>query len=131
MSVKGPQGNTLMLSVLRSPLHALFSGMTIELLYTGRRSQRQYSLPLQYARDGTRLVVVPQGAESKTWWRNFLTPQPVHVRLKGRLHDGLAHVVHAGDPAYDELRQLYELRWRRLGGAVTGPLVEITLGLDE
>ena len=131
MPVKKPQGNALILSVLRTPLHGLFSGMTIELSYTGRRTRRQYSLPLQYARDEMRLVVVPQGAEAKTWWRNFLTPQPVRIRLKGRLHDGLAHVVHAGDPAYDQLRQLYERRWRRLGGPVTGPLVEITLRPEE
>jgi deazaflavin-dependent oxidoreductase (nitroreductase family) len=108
----------------------LFSGMTIELSYTGRRTRRRYRLPLQYARDRMRLVVVPQGAESKTWWRNFLTPQPVRVRLKGRLHDGLAQVVRPGDPAYDQLRRLYELRWRRLGGLVTGPIVEITIGAE-
>ena len=131
MAVRRPQGNTLIQAVLRSPVHRLLSGMTIELSYTGRRTRRQYSLPVQYARDGQRLVVVPQGAGSKTWWRNFLTAQPVRVRLRGRLVDGVAHVVHPEDPAYDEVRRLYEARWRRLGGRVTGPVVEIVLHAER
>jgi hypothetical protein len=127
MPVKRPQGNTLVLAVLRSPAHRLLSGTAIELRYTGRRSGRRYLLPVQYAREGNRLVVVPQGAETKTWWRNFLTPQPVSVRLASRLRDGIATVVQPGDPAWEEDRRLYESRWRRLAGRVAGPVVEITL----
>jgi len=99
MPVKRPQGNSLVLAVLRSPAHRLLSGMALELRYTGRRSGRQYMLPVQYAREGERLVVVPQDAESKTWWRNFLTPQSVRVRLNGRLCEGTAQVIRPGDPA--------------------------------
>jgi hypothetical protein len=101
--------------------------MAIERRYTGRRSGREYVLPVQYACQGERLVVLPQGAESKKWWRNFLSPRPVTLRLKGRLRDGTARVVHPDDPAWEEDRRLYELRWRRLAGAVTGPLVEIAV----
>jgi len=98
MPVKRPQGNSLVLAVPRSPVHFLLSGAAIELRYAGRRSGRHYVLPVQYARDEERLVVLPQHAESKTWWRNFLTPQPVRVRLRGRLHAGIARVVRPGDP---------------------------------
>jgi len=101
--------------------------MAVELRYTGRRSGRQYVLPVQYAREGERLVVVPQGPESKTWWRNFATPQPVSVRLKGRVHAGVARVLYPDDPAWEADRRLYEQRWRRLAGQVAGPIVEITM----
>jgi deazaflavin-dependent oxidoreductase (nitroreductase family) len=101
--------------------------MAVELRYTGRRSGRQYALPVQYAREGERLVVVPQGAESKTWWRNFAAPQPVSVRFRGRMRTGVAHVIHPGQPGWDEDRRLYEQRWRALAGRVTGPIVEITM----
>ena len=117
----------MVLAILRSPLHRLLSGMAIELRYAGRRSGRRYVLPVQYAPAHGRLVVAPQGAESKTWWRNFRTPQPVTVRLKGRLREGSACVIPPGSPAWDEDRRIYESRWRRLGGRVVGPLVEITL----
>jgi len=131
MPVKRPQGNSLVLAVLRSPVHFLLSGAAIELRYVGRRSGRHYVLPVQYARDEERLVVLPQHAESKTWWRNFLAPQPVSVRLRGRLHAGIARVVRPGDPAWEEDRQLYESRWRRLAGGVAGPLVEITIRVKQ
>jgi deazaflavin-dependent oxidoreductase (nitroreductase family) len=115
------------LAILRSPVHRLLSGVAIELRYAGRRSGRQYVLPVQYAGDEQRLIVAPQGAESKTWWRNFLTPQPVTVRLKGRLRNGTARVVRPDDPAWNDEKRLYERRYKRLSGRLTGPIVEITL----
>jgi len=122
-----PQGNRLVLAILRSPLHRLLSGMAIELRYTGRRTGRQYTLPVQYAREDDRLLVIPQGEESKTWWRNFLTPQPASVRLAGRLRNGTARVLNPDDPNWPAAKRLYERRWRRMSGLVTGPIVEITL----
>lgn len=127
MRIRRPQGNPAVLAVLRSPAHRLLSGMVIELRYTGRRSGRQYILPVQYARAGDRLVVVPQAADSKMCWRNFLTEQPVTVRLAGQLHDGSARVVTRDDPGWEEGRRLYGSRWRRLADRLTGPLVEITV----
>ena len=125
--MKRPQGNAVVLAVLRSPAHRLLSGVAVELRYTGRRSGRQYVLPVQYARDGSRVVIVPQDANSKTWWRNFRSPQPVTVRLAGRLRQGTARVVDRGDPAWEEDRRLYGSRWRRLADRLDGPLVEIAL----
>ena len=57
MPVRRPQSNGLVLALLRSPAHRLLSGMAIELRYTGRRSGRQFTLPVQYAREGNRLLV--------------------------------------------------------------------------
>ncbi|HEY3261520.1 MAG TPA: nitroreductase family deazaflavin-dependent oxidoreductase [Pseudonocardiaceae bacterium] len=121
------QGNGLILAVLRSPAHRLLSGIVIELRYTGRRSGREYRLPVQYARDGRRLVVVPQRATAKTWWRNFRTPRAVTVRLRGRVHGATARVVQPDDPAWEQDLRLYRSRWRRMASSATGPLVEITL----
>jgi hypothetical protein len=83
VGVRLPQGNSLVLAILRSPAHRLLSGSAIELRYIGRRSGRHYALPVQYARDGSLLVVAPQGPATKTWWRNFRTRQSVDVRLAG------------------------------------------------
>ncbi len=93
-------------------------GITCGMPRQGDRSGRRYVLPVQYARAEERLVVAPQGTESKTWWRNFRTPQPVTVRLNGRLRGGTARVVQPGSPAWDEDRRIYESRWRRWGGRV-------------
>lgn len=120
-----------MLAVLRSRAHRLLSGLAIELRYTGRRSGRLYAIPVQYARDGQRLVVAPQGAEAKTWWRNFLTPQPVNVRLDGRLRVGTAVVVDRDDPGWEDARRLYGTRWRRTAVRLTGPLVVISVSGED
>src|SRR5829696_2163205 len=101
--MKRPRGNAVVLAVLRSPAHRLLSGVTVAFRYTGRRTGRQYVLPVQYARDGSRLVVFPQDPNSKTWWRNFRTRQ-----------SGTARVVNQGDPAWEADR-------------LNGPLVEIAL----
>ena len=130
MRLRRPQGNSVVLAILRSPAHRLLSGIAVELRYTGRRSGRPYAVPVQYAREADRLVVVPQDADAKTWWRNFRTPRPVTVRLAGRLREGTARVIERDDPAWEAARQLYVRRWRRLANRVTGPVVEISLSGD-
>ncbi len=122
-----PQGNAVVLAVLRSRAHRLLSASAIELCYLGRRSGRQYVLPVQYAGAGDHLVVWPQHWQRSTWWRNFRTPQPVTVRLTGRLREGTAHVVDTGDPQWPSARQTYATRWPRMARRVTGPLVVISL----
>ena len=71
---KLPQGNGLVLAVLRSRAHRLASGMVLELRYTGRRTGREYALPLQYARTGERLVVRPQQVQPWARCSNGSTP---------------------------------------------------------
>ncbi len=124
---KMPQGNAIVLAVLRSRAHRLLSASAIELRYLGRRSGRQYVLPVQYANAGDHLVVWPQHWQRATWWRNFRTPEPVTVRLTGRLHEGTARVVEPGDPQWHSARQAYATRWPRMARRVTGPLVLISL----
>ncbi len=127
MRLKLPQGNALVLAILRSPLHRLLSGLALELRYTGRRSGREYVLPVQYARAGDCLVLWPQRPERKSWWRNFPSPAPVTVRLAGCVYHGTARVVDPDDEGWEEARSLYASRWRRMQRRLTGPLVVISL----
>jgi hypothetical protein len=126
-TIKLPQGNGLVLAVLRSRAHRLVSGIVIELRYTGRRSGREYVLPVQYAGTGERLVVRPQAVERSTWWRSFHTPTPVTVRLAGQTRSGTGQLIAAHDPGWEEARELYGSRWRRSSRGMTGPLVVISL----
>jgi hypothetical protein len=126
-TIRLPQGNGLVLAVLRSPAHRLISGIVIELRYTGRRTGREYVLPVQYAGTGERLVVRPQAVERSTWWRSFHTPTPVTVRLAGQTLRGTGQLVAAHDRGWEEARELYRSRWRRSSRRMTGPLVVISL----
>lgn len=127
MRLKPPQGNALVLVILRSPVHRLLSGLAVELRYTGRRSGRYYVLPVQYAQAGDRLVLWPQRADRKSWWRNFRTPASVTVRLAGRVYRGTARVVVPAEPEWERARSVYAARWRRLQQRLAGPFVVVEL----
>ena len=52
-------GNTLATAVLRSPFHRMMSKSLLVLTYEGRRSGKEYKLPLQYVEDDTRCTSGP------------------------------------------------------------------------
>lgn len=98
-------GNELALAVLHSPLHRLLSGSLVTVWYQGRRSGKDYVLPLQYVEDGNTLVVWAGNPGAKTWWRNFSTPNVVSLRLRGRLRSGKAEVVYDVETKTDHLER--------------------------
>ncbi len=104
--------NPLVRGVLRSRLHWLASGGLVLLTITGRRSGRQYAIPVGYQqRDPGELIVMVSHAHTKPWWRNYDEPGAVGVRLRGQAREGRAHVV-APDSA--EFREHTEAMFRRL-----------------
>jgi hypothetical protein len=85
--------------VLRSPLHALLSRSVALVRYSGTRSGRVVSTPVQYERRGNDILVLAGRPETKTWWRNFRTDRDLDVLLRGRWLPMRARaVVGADDP---------------------------------
>jgi hypothetical protein len=85
--VSGPArrvANRVVSALLGSPLHRLLSGSTDVIRYRGRRSGRTVTTPTQYVRSGSDVVILVGRPETKTWWRNFLTPGDMDVLLAGR-----------------------------------------------
>ena len=72
--------NWFMSWLLHSPFHRLISGSILLITYNGRRSEKQYSAPLNYVRDGNILWVT--SVRDRTWWRNFREEGPIHVLLQ-------------------------------------------------
>lgn len=70
--------------LLRSPFSGLVDGALMLITVRGRRSGRAYTFPVQYARDGDAIWVLPGHSERKTWWRNLSDEAPVKVRLAGQ-----------------------------------------------
>jgi len=104
--------NTVVSRVLRSRAHRLLSGTVLLLTYTGRRSGLRRELPVQYARDGDRWVVVAGSPHRKTWWRNFTAPAPVVVTLAGELLAGTAVLLPTGSAARNRALTAYRRRFR-------------------
>jgi hypothetical protein len=74
--------NPLLTAILRSPLHPLLSGNMLVITYTGRKSGTMYRAPVNYMRDGHRLLTTSY--RKRTWWRNLRGGAPVSLRLQGR-----------------------------------------------
>ena len=82
--------NPIMMWLLRSPLHGLLSGSTLIITYTGRKSGKTFSTPVNYVRDGDALWAVSY--RHRTWWRN-LDDSPVTLRVQGKDVTGVAKAI--------------------------------------
>jgi hypothetical protein len=76
--------NRIMRGMLRTPLLSrAVGGKLVTLYFTGRKSGRQYTLPVAYLPyEGDLLIGTPF-----KWGRNLRTGERIKVRLKGRLRD--------------------------------------------
>jgi deazaflavin-dependent oxidoreductase (nitroreductase family) len=73
--------NPIMMWILRSPLHGMLSGSTMIITYTGRKSGKMFSTPVNYVREGDVLWTISY--RQRTWWIN-LHDSPVTVRIQGK-----------------------------------------------
>src|SRR5262245_65498315 len=94
--------NPLVAWVLRSPLHPVLDRVLLMLRVTGRRTGRQYWIPVGYQRDGDTITVLVSKAPRKQWWRDYRDPGAADMLLRGRTLDGRAHVVPTDSTAVDE-----------------------------
>jgi deazaflavin-dependent oxidoreductase (nitroreductase family) len=79
--------NPIMMWILRSPLHGLLSGSTMIITYTGRKSGKTFSTPVNYVRDGDVLWTV--SFRHRTWWKS-LRDSPVTLRMQSKDVTGVA-----------------------------------------
>jgi len=76
--------------VLNSPLHSMFSGRLVLITYTGKKSRKKHSLPVQYAESHDELIVVAGYHQYKKWWRNLLEQQTVKICYRGKWFEASA-----------------------------------------
>jgi len=89
--------NRMMKLILRSPLHGLVSRRTMLVTFTGRRSGKQYTTPVNYVRDGDTITLFSR--RERRWWKNLRGGAPVSVRVRGQELKGVGEVVAADDKA--------------------------------
>jgi deazaflavin-dependent oxidoreductase (nitroreductase family) len=85
--------NPLVRLILRSPLHGMMSSALMLITVHGRKSGREYTLPVQYVQEGKIIYIVPGAAEKKTWWRNLRGGATVNFRLRGKQLQGHATLL--------------------------------------
>ncbi len=74
--------NPIMKLVLRSPLHGVMSKNTMLITYTGRRSGKTYTTPVNYLQEDNEITIF--SLRHRTWWRNLRDGAQVTVKIKGK-----------------------------------------------
>ncbi len=84
-----PSVNRMMKFILRSPMHGMVSKTILLITFTGRKSGKTYTTPVDYSQDGDQVTVFTHA----TWWKNLGSEAPVTLRIRGREYQGLAEPV--------------------------------------
>ena len=66
--------------VLRSPLHGMLSNSMLLITVKGRKTGKEYTLPVNYYRQNGNLWVLTN--RDRTWWRNLQDGAEVSLLLK-------------------------------------------------
>ena len=74
--------NPIMKSLLRSPLHPLVSKNIMLMTYTGRKSGKSYTTPMNYLSMEDALYTT--STRERVWWRNLRGGAEVTLRLHGK-----------------------------------------------
>lgn len=85
--------NPLVSWLLRSPLHALIDKNFTLISYTGRKSGRQYTLPVNYWREANALWIISK--RERTWWRSLRGGAPLSLLLDGAEVSAVGEVLEA------------------------------------
>jgi hypothetical protein len=75
--------NTLVIGVLRSPLHFIASKGLMVMRWEGKKSGRAFAIPVGYQPAETGVVVMLSKPSEKSWWKNFRSPHPARLCVRG------------------------------------------------
>jgi deazaflavin-dependent oxidoreductase (nitroreductase family) len=75
--------------ILRSPLHGMVSKTVLLITFTGRKSGKTYTTPVDYSQDDDQVTIFTHA----NWWKNLRNGAPVKLRIRGQEFQGLAEPV--------------------------------------
>ncbi len=81
--------NPFVVALLRSPLHGLLSKQVLLLAFTGRKTGKAYTIPVEYSGEGDVLTIW----SGHRWCVNLRGGAPIEVRLRGRQRTPWAEVI--------------------------------------
>jgi hypothetical protein len=87
--------NAVVSAVLGSPFHALLDRKMALLTITGRRSERRFTFPVEYCRDG-RVIHVLSHVDHR-WWRNLKGGGHLSIRIGGVDYGAFGDVIEMKD----------------------------------
>lgn len=94
--------NPVLGRLLRSPAHGLASRRLALITYMGRKSGREYTIPVLYRDKGDEVTIAVGWPDRKVWWRN-LTGEGGPVGLVVRGQELRGHAVATREAGRDAL----------------------------
>ena len=92
--------NGVVASLLRSPLHGLASKGLMVMAWEGRASGRSFAVPVGYQPLEDGVIVLISKRDTKTWWKNFRTPWPAVLTVRGEEKNAMGKVVPPGSEEF-------------------------------
>ncbi len=121
--------NPLVKWVLHSPLHPLMSKSVMLLSFTGRKSGKPYSTPINYVMDGSTITLITK--RSRAWWKNLQGGAPVTVVVRGQERCGTADAVIPDDKTIlNEIEKVYAGIPHSVAGKLVSDTVVIHVNLN-
>jgi hypothetical protein len=89
--------NPALVRLLHFPvLHWLASPGLMTISLRGRRSGKPFRFPVGYHDQTDAIVVLISNAKGRQWWRNFESPWPATLRIRGSARDMIGEVLEPG-----------------------------------
>ena len=93
--------NPAVVQLLHTPVvHWLASTGLATITVEGRRSRKSFRFPVGYHDQNDAVVVLVSDASNRQWWRNFQTPWPAVLRLRGRSRTMIGDVLQPESPEF-------------------------------
>jgi deazaflavin-dependent oxidoreductase (nitroreductase family) len=102
--------NPIMKSLLRSPLHSLVSKNMMLMTYTGRKSGKSYTTPMNYFILGESLYTT--STRERVWWRNLRGGAEVTLQLQGKEVPAWAESIEEQSEVAQYLGSMFEVNPR-------------------
>lgn len=97
--------NPFMEWLLKSRLHGFVSRMYMLITFTGRKSGKVYTTPVQYAQRDNMLYVITSA--EYIWWRNLRDDATVDVTLRRKTHRGTSRITEEQDQLAAIVQRVY------------------------
>ncbi|WP_338888805.1 hypothetical protein [Rhodococcus sovatensis] len=94
--------NLLVRPLINAPIIGKYiSGTLTEITYTGRKSGKEFTIPVAYHRRGDEVIIGVAMPDKKSWWRNFYPDGgPIRIELDGTRRTGRAVAHRDGDSVH-------------------------------
>jgi hypothetical protein len=98
--------NSIVRFILQSPLHPSISANVMLVSWTGCKSGKPYSTPVNFQRQGEQLVTT--STRKRTWWRSLRSGRPVTLLMHGNCVQAVPSVLETDEAVIPALQHFFE-----------------------